>query len=58
MTILSAVAAWSARENDRIQRKDLGDPNAVPDGKKDYVRLWTKILVDVGARMRPTAGKI
>ena len=44
VTILAAVAAWSARENSRIQLKDLGDPNAVPVGKQEYARLRAQFL--------------
>jgi len=36
VTIIAAVAAWSARETSRIHLNDLGNPNAVPVAKPDY----------------------
>ena len=39
ITIIAAVAAWSARETYRIQIKDLGQPGAVPVDKGDYDRM-------------------
>ena len=39
VTIISAIAAWSARESYRIQLNDLGDPNAVPMPKLEYDRM-------------------
>jgi len=39
VTIVSAMAAWSARESYRIRLNDLGDPNAVPMPKSEYDRL-------------------
>jgi hypothetical protein len=39
ITIIAAVAAWSARETYRIHIKDLGQPGAVPVDKGDYDRL-------------------
>ena len=39
VTIISAVAAWSARESYRIRLNDLGDPNAVSVPKRDYDRM-------------------
>jgi MFS family permease len=39
VTIISAVAAWSARESYRIRLNDLGDPNAVPMPKSEYDRM-------------------
>src|SRR6202042_2284148 len=35
VTIVAAVAAWSARETCRIHLNDLGNPNAVPVAKPD-----------------------
>jgi MFS family permease len=39
VTIISAIAAWSARESYRIRLNDLGDPNAVPMPKSEYDRM-------------------
>jgi len=39
VTIVSAMAAWSARESYRIRLNDLGDPNAVPMPKSEYDRM-------------------
>ena len=39
ITIIAAVAAWSARETYRIHIKDLGQPGAVPVDKGEYDRM-------------------
>ena len=39
VTIIAALAAWSARETYRIQLKDLGEPAAVPVDQSEYDRL-------------------
>jgi MFS family permease len=39
ITIISAAAAYSARETYRIHLNDLGRPNAVPVDKADYDRI-------------------
>jgi MFS family permease len=39
VTIVSAVAAWSARETYRMRLGDLGDVNAPPVDKAEYDRL-------------------
>ena len=49
ITIVAAIAAWSARETYRIHLNDLGDPNAVPVDKQDYDRMREQVLAD--ARM-------
>lgn len=36
ITVIAALAAWSARETFRVHMHDLGDPNAVPVSKADY----------------------
>src|SRR3978361_1926653 len=46
VTIVAAVAAWSARETYRIHLNDLGEPNAVPVDKATYDRM----------RIRATSG--
>jgi MFS family permease len=39
VTIVSAAAAWSARETSRVRLRDLGDPDAAPVDERDYRRL-------------------
>jgi hypothetical protein len=39
LTVISAVAAWSARETHRIHLNDLGQPDAQPVPREDYMRL-------------------
>jgi MFS family permease len=39
VTLVAALATWSARETYRIHLNDLGDPGAVPVGKPDYDRM-------------------
>src|SRR4030088_48161 len=38
VTVIAAVAAWSARETYRVHLNDLGHPGAVPVAKADYER--------------------
>ena len=44
ITVISAVAATSARETYRIQMNDLGRPGAVPMEKREYDRIRAQIL--------------
>jgi len=39
VTVVAAIAAWTARETYRTHMKDLGDPNAAPVPKSDYDRI-------------------
>ena len=39
VTIVSALAAWSARETYRVHLNDLGDPAAPAVDKAEYDRL-------------------
>jgi len=39
ITIIAAIAAWSARETYRTHMNDLGNPNAVPVPEQEYERL-------------------
>jgi MFS family permease len=39
VTVISAIAAWTARETYRIPMSQLGEPNAVPVAKGEYDRL-------------------
>jgi len=43
-TIVSALAAWSARETYRVRLSDLGNPNAVPIPKEQYEQLRDQTL--------------
>ncbi|RZF25606.1 MFS transporter [Paraburkholderia sp. UYCP14C] len=44
ITIVSAVAAWSARETYRIPLSDLGKPDASPIGKPEYQEMRQQAL--------------
>jgi MFS family permease len=44
ITVISAVAAVSARETYRIHMNDLGQPGAVPVEKQEYDRMRAQIL--------------
>jgi hypothetical protein len=46
VTIVAAVAAWSARETYRVHLNDLGDPAAGAVGKQDYDRMRAQVLAD------------
>jgi MFS family permease len=39
LTVISAIAAWSARETHRIHLNDLGQPDAVPVPREEFRRL-------------------
>ena len=44
ITVISAIAAWTARETYRVHLNDLGNPNAVPVPKQDYDRMRAHTL--------------
>jgi Na+/melibiose symporter-like transporter len=44
VTIISALAAYSARETYRTHLDDLGAPNATPVDKAEYERLRNRAL--------------
>lgn len=46
VTIIAAIAAWSARETHRIRMSDLGEPGAVPMDKREYDRLREEAMGD------------
>jgi len=50
VALLSAFAAWSARETYRVRLEDLGRPDAVPVNKEEYDRIRAEAL-----RTRPAA---
>ena len=46
VTVISALAAWSARETYRIHLNDLGEPNAVPVDKREYDRTRAQAVAE------------
>lgn len=46
VTILAALAAWSARETHRVHLNDLGDPKARPVDRADYDRIRVQAFED------------
>jgi len=46
VTMIAAVAAWSARETYRIHLNDLGEADAIPVDKDTYDRMRTQIADD------------
>ncbi|SOF00688.1 Major Facilitator Superfamily protein [Burkholderia sp. OK233] len=46
VTIIAALAAWSARETYRIPMSQLGEPDAVPINKAEYDRLRGESVAD------------
>lgn len=49
VTLISAIAALSARETYRIRLKDLGDPRAIPVDKREYDRMRMQAASGAGA---------
>jgi len=46
ITIIAAIAAFSARETYRVHMNDLGNPNAVPVDKDTYDRMRERAIAD------------
>src|SRR6202171_4480440 len=46
ITLVAAIAAWTARETYRVHLNDLGNPNAAPVPKQDYDRLREQTISD------------
>jgi len=46
ITIVAAIAAWSARETYRVHLNDLGKPNAEPVSKPEYDRMREQTITD------------
>jgi Na+/melibiose symporter-like transporter len=44
VTVVSAIAAWSARETYRVRLHDLGDPAAIPVEEPEYRRMRAEAL--------------
>jgi MFS family permease len=51
VTVVAAIAAWSARETYRVRLHDLGDPAAVPVDEREYRRLRTQAVMADPARI-------
>jgi Na+/melibiose symporter-like transporter len=47
VTVISALAAWSARETYRVRLSDLGKKDAVPIPKEQYDQLREEALDEV-----------
>ena len=46
ITIIVAIAAWTARETYRVHLNDLGNQNAVPVPKQEYDRMREQTIAD------------
>ncbi len=46
ITVIAAIAAWTARETYRVHMNDLGNRDATPVDKPDYDRMREKTLTD------------
>jgi Na+/melibiose symporter-like transporter len=46
ITLIAAIAAWTARETYRVHLNDLGNPNAAPVPKQEYDRLREQTISD------------
>jgi hypothetical protein len=53
MTLIAAIAAWTARETYRVHLNDLGNPNAVPVPKPEYDQMRAQTMA--AARMAKAA---
>ena len=53
VTVIAAIAAWTARETFRIPLNNLGNPNAVAVPKQEYERLREQAVVDVRVAKAP-----
>ena len=49
VTLISAFAAWSAKETSRIRMADLGRPDAVPVPEHEYQRARAEAMAGVAA---------
>ncbi|MGY2337766.1 MFS transporter [Pseudomonas sp. SDO5532_S415] len=53
VTVIAAIAAWTARETFRIPLNNLGNPDAVAVPKQEYERLREQAVVDVRVAKAP-----
>jgi len=44
VTVIAAIAAWTAKETYRVQMNDLGDPNAIPVPKPKYDQIRAQTI--------------
>ncbi len=49
VTVIAALAAYSARETYRIHLNDLGNPDAVPVDKDTYDRMRAQSVAEANA---------
>jgi MFS family permease len=47
VTVVAAIAAWTARETYRVHLADLGDPDAVPVDEREYRRVRRQAAADL-----------
>lgn len=59
VTVIAAIAAWTARETYRVHMNDLGDPHAIPVPKAEYDQIRAQAVAAPGTRValdHPAAG--
>ncbi|WP_309678679.1 MFS transporter [Polaromonas sp.] len=44
VTVIAAIAAWTARETYRVHMNDLGDPNAIPVPQPEYDQIRAQAM--------------
>ena len=44
VTVIAAIAAWTARETYRVHMNDLGDPHAIPVPKPEYDQIRAQAM--------------
>ncbi len=54
VTVVSSLAAWSARETSRIPLHDLGDRDAVPLEAREYARLRAEVSLELARDVSAT----
>jgi MFS family permease len=58
VTLIAAIAGWSARETSRIALRDLGDPDAIPVDEAEYQRRRTEAGTREPARRLRATGRV
>lgn len=46
VTVVAAIAAWTARETYRVHMNDFGNPDATPVPKAEYERMREQTLTN------------
>ena len=46
VTVVAAIAAWTARETYRVHMNDFGNPDATPVPKAEYDRMRAQTLAN------------